>query len=107
MCMEDIRIGRKQRSSTTTMNYTSSVQKQIAGYDALRVGLILWPSNTNVYLFPGPDVGATNGILMTTAGPPIMLNIRDHGDLCQKSWHAIPNSGTGQIPVTEIHLEDR
>ena len=94
MCCEDMTIGHESKSQPT-----------VIAVPAAAVQLVMASPNRIALVFGNPSIGAvgittlqptaaTDGMQLTPTSPPIMLNIRDHGDLVQRSWFAF-----GTVPL--------
>jgi hypothetical protein len=103
--MEDIRIGRKIINAEIKDTIPNASFPFIQ-YDKKRVSLIFWPppSGTLTLSVINPVV-ADQGISLPNTGHPIVLDVREHGDLCMKAWNVIHSVGGVVCTAHEGRLE--
>ena len=94
MCMEDIKLGREQHGSMVLYSVGATFQK-ILDHDDKRTCLILGSPIANTVTFGFTDgVASGNGLNLLAGQTPIILNIKDHGEIVTKAIFAI-GSGAG------------
>lgn len=93
MCMEDIRLGRQTVTMEVPISLTNASQAFLER-DLFRTVLILWPppSGTTTFSINSPVV-VDQGITVPSGSPPVVLNIKDHGDIVTRQWFAIHSAG--------------
>lgn len=94
MCIEDIRLGRL--TAVSEVNVAVGVASaQVIAASPLRTELIFSPPVAgSVSLSTISPVVLNTGLQLNAGGPPIALNIRDHGQLCSQAWFGIASGAT-------------
>lgn len=105
MCIEDIRLARKQRSVVTLVNLDGTAALQLAPQDPLRVALTLFPPAAGSYtVYPSTVAGGNgSGIVVSSVQVPILLRIEDIGPALGWEWTAIASPD----PVTFLYIDSR
>lgn len=95
MCMEDVRIGRRATFAETDVAVGVASVLLVAA-SPNRFSLVLGAPLVGTFTF-STNTPAVSGVgLQLTAGqPPLVLNIKDHGQMVTQNWYAIC-SGAGQ-----------
>lgn len=94
MCMEDVKIGRETGGNEVPYSVGASAI-QILPNDPKRTSLILSPPIANTVTFGFTNSVASGvGMNLSVNSSPIVLNIKDHGELVTKPIFAI-GSGAG------------
>jgi hypothetical protein len=106
MCMEDIRIGRKIK---TTFRYValSATAAPIVKPNPNRVFIMIGVPSTNPAIV-GPDssVSLTAGISIFNTSKPLLLTVKKHGDIVIKGlWGITFPSAT--VGIIEGFLEEK
>lgn len=106
MCMEDVRIGRKSTAGETIKS-VSQTSSMLVGQSPKRIALLISAPNTGYITisFNGPVVSGS-GIIINALGPPLSLNIHDHGAIIKKEIYVIHSATTTNVGVWETSLED-
>lgn len=104
MCMEDIRIGRE--TIAQELNLTVGVTAvNIIPASADRVGLIISSGAVNsIVLGFEQSLTTAFGIRLGALALPLMLNLRDHGEVVRKSIWAIASGAGTTFTVWQIFL---
>lgn len=85
--MEDVRLGRKIAIVITNTVQTGTPQP-IVDSDPDRVFLIFYPVlGSSPQLSTSPSPSATNGFRLLETNPPLMFDIKTHGQLVTKAWY--------------------
>lgn len=106
MCMEDVRIGRKEAISEQRIA-NSATEIPLVQNDPKRTSLLIYPPNLGTnYYSTQPGVTALNGIALVAGNHPLQFNIKEHGQLVTKAWYTIGTDTTVSIVVIEGRLDD-
>jgi hypothetical protein len=106
MCMEDIRIGRKTRTTFRLVTIAVTATPLVAS-NPNRVSLIVGvPSTNQIVIGPDANVTTSQGISVYNTGAPFELNIQDHGDAVIKELWAIGGAGV-TVGVIESFLDEK
>jgi hypothetical protein len=103
--MEDVRLGRKtvtqQRNVTVPVSSIPVVQRS-----PNRILLVFFPplSGTITLQVSGTAVQDA-GINLTSASHPLVMNVKDYGDVVTKDWDAIHSVGGVTLAILEGLLE--
>lgn len=95
MCMEDVRLGRQAAFSEADVA-VGVVSVQLLTAAPTRFSLVLGAPLVGTFTFSttSPVVSGV-GLQLTAGQPPIILNVKDHGQMVVQTWFAIC-SGAGQ-----------
>lgn len=108
MCMEDVKLGREMQSSITYVQVSTNSIQLVPGDDK-RTSLIFsskpsFSAVSEVTICVDPPAVADNGLMLSGYNHPIMLNLKDHGDLVTKAWYGISSLGTVPVAVAWSRL---
>lgn len=99
MCIEDIRIGRYSRAYNIS-TVMGAVAIEIVPEDKNRLCLILGaPTSGTLFWSHDPAVTVLTGIPLPTGFPPIVLNVKDHGEIVTGKVFGIISAGTPNVSV--------
>lgn len=103
MCMEDVLLGRDTSSGSmiVPINVTSIL---LVPADPSRLALIIGqPSAGHVVADFGKPPDSNSGIWLSSALPPLILTIQQHGDIVRRAWYA-QGSGPANICIMWTQL---
>lgn len=104
--MEDERIGRAIKSSQTTVALQGVANEKLVGPNAKRVRLVVWcdvPDQVGIAFEPGP-ANAANRLVLRTTNMPLVLDIKDYGDVLTKQIFALDSVGGANVTFIEGSL---
>lgn len=107
MCMEDVRLGRVMTYSETLVAVGVTTVPLVTG-SLTRTMLVLGAPLLGTFTFSTAALGGSGiGLTLAAGMPPIILNIKDHGQMVTQPWNAICSGagqtcyvGQGLLPVT-------
>lgn len=95
MCIEDVRLGR-QASYSETLIAVGITTVPLVSAAPNRMSLVLGAPLVGTFTFSIAALGGSGiGLTLAAGMPPIILNIKDHGQMVTQPWNAIC-SGAGQ-----------
>jgi hypothetical protein len=98
MCLEDVMIGRASRAYSIATVLSAAVAVEIVPADKFRLTLIIGsPTSGTMFWSHDPNVGVLTGIPLPTAFPPIVLNVKDHGEIVTGAMFGIASAGTPSV----------
>lgn len=101
MCIEDIRLGRETRTATTSRSVgTTAVQLVQRATDRTSL-LISCAVGDRITLSHDPGVTDQFGLVLHAAGSPLLLDIRQHGDIVVGPIYAVASAGTVTVGMIE------
>jgi hypothetical protein len=108
MCMEDIRIGRRSRSSYREISLADGVPVQVCGYDASRIAItFLCGSDVNYNIHPPGGADGDAGLRLSSFGTSWSARIEDAGNLVAEVWRAETRGANGVLGIIETTLGER
>lgn len=106
MCMEDVRLGRRQNQQHHLFTLSTTVV-EILPFDPYRTCIVFGPDDTIACgVGTRSDISATTGIQLPIDGQPVILDIQHHGALVTAPWYAVSASGTPTISVLTSRLPE-
>jgi hypothetical protein len=100
MCLEDIRIGRFSRAYYLSTLMAAGVIAEIAPEDKNRIAIIIGSPTTGTLFFGhDPNITVLTGIPLPTAFPPILLSIKDYGEIVTGKIFGIVAAGTPTVSI--------
>jgi hypothetical protein len=100
MCLQDIQLGRQTYSEQKTITAGSSAVELVSA-SPNRIALIISaPASNGVGLGFTNQVSTSNGLQLPSTQSPIILNIRDHGDIVRRQWWVV--AGTNGVSISTI-----
>ena len=105
MCFEDVQLGRESNSGEFRKTVTTTGAGLVSNAPG-RIAIIFGtPSGNNVRISTEQITTFEGGIILTTSGSPLILDIQHHGDLVRKAWNAISTGGDAEISIMEVFLD--
>lgn len=107
MCLEDVRLGRQEGSSSEFVSCPNATATQLCGQDPLRTAIILSVSGANAAtVAPSPlSPSSGNGFRLSQDLPPLILTIQEHGLVVTQPWYGSGDGATSVITVVTSRLE--
>lgn len=101
MCCEDVKIAKTIEPITKTLGLTTSAQKILEPNDKRRT-LILNSTGSGVVTYaPANSVTANEGIRLAGSANPVILTLKDHGQIVTKGWSVIHSAGSVNAMIIE------
>lgn len=110
MCIEDLRIARRQYGKAKTVSLVAGVPALAVGVDLNRTKLIVsCVLNTGLLLVrPAQLAGIANSGIQYARGQfPVTISIDDFGELCQQSWEIESIVDSTLVTIFEVGTELR
>jgi hypothetical protein len=104
--MEDIRIGRHTTVNLKSVALSASRQ-EVFSRDARRIAVVFPPNETGAYLVHSEwTTGVGQGMPVSLATGPLILTLKDHGDLVRGAWSLSHGTTAATIYAHETLLTD-
>ena len=106
MCWEDVKIGDKSFGSERTLSIGGTAIN-VASPDETRTQIAFFHTSGNdIVITTNGAASPTNGFNLNNALNPIVLNVRDYGNIVKKGFSAIEitGGGTGVIAIMETSI---
>ena len=107
MCMEDVRLGRKEMPQEHFITVTTSSQQLLPPAPDRAALMISSALAGNLTLSINQGVVSGSGINRGAGTAPLILNVKDHGQLVTSGWWGIMDAGTEVIACYETMLGER
>lgn len=105
MCMEDFNLGRETEMSQKLVTVPNATSILLIDRNPNRVALVIGdPSASVVTISRRNDVTSGQGIHLNNGNVPMVLNIKDHGNIVTEEFYAIATAGTPTVCVWESIL---
>lgn len=106
MCCEDVKMGRASRSAQVTKEIGATSTPFIPGNPDRFALLIENPPSGTLTVSLESTAVSGEGITFSAAHFPLVLNIKDHGDLVRRPWSAIHSVGGVRCTYIETTLTE-
>jgi len=106
MCVEDIKLGKASRAYQVSTVFGATAI-EIAPEDKHRIALVVGaPTSGTMFIGHDPNVTVLTGVPVPTNFPPIVFNVKDHGEIVTGKLFAIISAGTPSVTVlcASLHL---
>ena len=102
--MEDVRMGRDTGVATRSVT-VGTTATAFVGDSLQRVGLIISaPSATRITLSEDPNVTDLNGIALYASGTPLLLDIKQVGNVVTRRLFAVSQTASQVVGFVEVFL---
>lgn len=104
MCWQDVEIGRQTSTKVNTYS-TGAASAKILDANPFRYSLVMGAPSAGTVFYSTEAIGAGGqGITLNTGAPPMILNVKDHGDLVRHEWYARGDAAARAHTVIETIL---
>ena len=109
MCIEDVRIGRATRGAVITSVLSNVAVVEILPEDSSRFAIVIGaPTAGTAFVSDKNDVTVLSGIPIAVGQSPLVLTLKEHGELVTQKLFALASAGTPSITClySSFHLKD-
>ncbi len=108
MCMDDVRIGRKEVPEVKAFPATAAVAPGLPE-DSTRTALVVGNQGPNtVFLLFSQGDPLANGLPLPVGTLPLVLNVKDHGQLVTHGFSVVCNAAqTAQVVTWSTYLGEK
>ena len=104
MCMEDVRMMRDTGVATTFVN-VKTTPTMLVGDSLQRVAIIVSaPALTRITLSEDPNVIDLNGIVLYASGMPLILDIKQVGNVITRRLFAVSQTSPQNVGFIEVFM---
>lgn len=108
MCIEDIRLGRKKRTTAKTVVAANGVSSPLVGFSKNRTHILIDTGSGTAHFAPqGIDPTGNGALHLAPSHNPIELDIETHGQIVTSVWNCAGIGADVTCIVIETFLDEQ